>query len=71
LQVRVAALSERTANWHNRWAEAGRKLADIPQEIDGIALRLYGIEGEDRRMMEAEAGAASSPGGDEEEPGDD
>lgn len=60
LQVTGQSLAERIAAWRERIEETDHQLADHQREIDDIAFRLYGIEGEDRRMMEAEAGMAGS-----------
>ena len=54
LQVEGGTLAERLAAWHTRVAETERQLAVNQREIDEIASRLYGIEGEDRRAMEAD-----------------
>lgn len=67
LQVPGATLAERVAAWQAREADADRQLAEIQREIDDIAFRLYGIDGEDRKMMETGAGAVESPDADEDE----
>src|SRR5439155_23489210 len=56
LQVAGNTLVERAAAWGRRLAEAEAQLAAHQQEIDDIAFRLYGIEGEDRRAIEEGAG---------------
>ena len=63
-QVPGETLAARTAAQQARVADADHQLAENQREIDDIAFRLYGIDGEDRRMMEAGAGAAASPGPD-------
>jgi hypothetical protein len=60
LQVPGATLAERAAAWQARVADAERRLAEHQREIDDIAFRLYGIDGEDRKMMEAEAGVVET-----------
>jgi len=60
LQVPGETLADRIAVWQKRVADADRQLAEHQQEIDDIAFRLYGIDGEDRRLMEAEADTAGS-----------
>lgn len=56
LQVPDIRLTERVAAWQAREADAERQLAELQREIDDIAFRLYGIDGEDRRAIEAVAG---------------
>jgi hypothetical protein len=46
LQVQGQTLTERITNWQAKKAEAERKLAEYQREIDDIAFRLYGIDGE-------------------------
>ncbi len=53
LRVPGATLVDRIASWNSRVAETERQLAEHQREIDDIAFRLYGIEGEDRRAIEA------------------
>lgn len=71
LQVPGATLAERVVAWREREAETERRLAEIQSEIDDIAFRLYGIDGEDRRMMEAGTGAGESSDADEEDESED
>ena len=56
LQVPGITLAERGAAWQAREADAHRQLAELQREIDDIAFRLYGIDGEDRRAIEAGTG---------------
>lgn len=77
LQVEGDSLTKRADVWQSRVDEANRHLAEYQREIDDIAFRLYGIEGEDRRAIEeslaggsrtvAEEGGAEQEGADEEE----
>ncbi len=57
LQLPGVTLAERTSTWQAREAEAERQLAELQREIDDIAFRLYGIDGEDRRVIEAGSGS--------------
>lgn len=52
LQVTGDTLAERLAAWQTRVAETEQRLAEHQSEIDDIAFRLYGIEGEERRAIE-------------------
>jgi hypothetical protein len=52
LQVEGDTLTRRADAWQARLDEATHKLAEHQREIDDIAFRLYGIEGEDRRAIE-------------------
>jgi hypothetical protein len=52
LQAPGGTLAARIACWQSRVAEAERQLVEHQREIDDIAFRLYGIEGEDRRAIE-------------------
>jgi hypothetical protein len=52
LQVSGNTLAEKVTAWQARIAKTERQLAECQREIDDIAFRLYGIEGEDRRAME-------------------
>jgi hypothetical protein len=65
LQVPVVTLTERVSACRAREADAERQLAELQREIDDIAFRLYGIDGEDRRAIEA--GAANRPTDDDED----
>src|SRR5262249_24889909 len=58
LQVPGTTLADRVAAWRSRVADTERQLAENQQEIDDIAFRLYGIEGEDRAFLEV-PGASS------------
>jgi hypothetical protein len=60
LQVPGATLAERIASWRSRVAETERQLAEHQREIDDIAFRLYGIEGEDRAVLEGSETRPSS-----------
>lgn len=59
-------LARRVASWQVTVADTDRQLAENQREIDDIAFRLYGIDGEDRRMMETGMSAANSLGSDED-----
>jgi hypothetical protein len=52
LQVSSDTLAERLAAWQAWVAKAEQRLAEYQREIDDIAFRLYGIEGDDRRAIE-------------------
>jgi hypothetical protein len=52
LQVPGVTLADRTASWNSRVADTERQLTETQREIDDIAFRLYGIEGEDRASLE-------------------
>ena len=52
LQAPEGTLAERVAPWRSRVGEVGKQLTENQREIDDIAFRLYGIEGEDRRAVE-------------------
>ena len=52
LQVRGETLADRAAAWAKKIADSEAQLAANQREIDEIAFRLYGIEGEDRRAIE-------------------
>jgi hypothetical protein len=52
LQVPGGTLAERFAVWQAQVAEIEQQLAESQREIDNIAFHLYGIEGEDRRVIE-------------------
>ncbi|MHB1558062.1 MAG: BREX-1 system adenine-specific DNA-methyltransferase PglX [Isosphaeraceae bacterium] len=66
LQVPGGTLAERLAAWQAREADAERQLAEIQREVDDIAFRLYGIDGEDRRAIEAGASARPPADGEDE-----
>ncbi len=53
LQIPGVTLAQRVPAWQGRVADAERRLTECQREIDDIAFRLYGIEGEDRKMIEA------------------
>lgn len=61
LQVPGENLTARIATWQSRVADTDRQLAENQREIDDIAFRLYGIDGEDRRAMEEESGLKIAP----------
>lgn len=67
LQVEGPTLSDRAAAWSARVAATEAELATIQREIDDIAFRLYGIDGEDRARIEAESGAAPAAASTDEE----
>ena len=67
LQVSGETLSARISSWQNHVADTNRQLAEHQREIDDIAFRLYGIDGEDRRMMETGVSVVDSAGPDEDE----
>jgi hypothetical protein len=52
LQVPGGDLAERIASWQLRVSDTDRQHAENESEIDDIAFRLYGIDGEDRGAME-------------------
>ena len=52
LQVRGETLADRAAAWAKNIADSEAQLAANQREIDEIAFKLYGIEGEDRRAIE-------------------
>jgi hypothetical protein len=52
LQAEGATLSERLARWQGRVLDGERQLAEHQREIDDIAFELYGIDREDRRVIE-------------------
>jgi hypothetical protein len=58
LQAPGATLADRIASWESPVAETERQLAEHQRQIDDIAFRLYGIEGEDRRAIEAATGSS-------------
>lgn len=71
LQVDGATVADRAAAWSTHVAEVEAELATIQREIDDIAFRLYGIEGEDRARIEAESGSAPAAAtSDDAEPGE-
>jgi hypothetical protein len=64
LQVSCATLVGRVATWQARKADAERHLTELQRGIDDIAFQLYGIDGDDRRAIEA--GSRGLPVGDGE-----
>lgn len=56
LRTNAETLGERLALWQDRISGSKRRLAEHQREIDDIAFRLYGIEGEDRRVFEESLG---------------
>jgi hypothetical protein len=48
-----ATLMARAKAWEERVANTERELAQIQTRLDSLAFELYGIEGEDRALMEA------------------
>ena len=75
LQAFGETLANKIASWQDRVADADRQLAEHQREIDEIAFRLYGIDGEDRRAMEEGSGLKAKPAeeaeAEDDEPGDD
>ena len=61
LQVPGKTLASRITSWQVRVADSDRQLAENQREIDDIAFRLYGIDGEDRRAMEDQSGLKAEP----------
>jgi len=70
LQVTGDTLVERIAGWQARLDDTQRRLADCQRQIDEIAFRLYGIDGEDRRAIE-EGVATPTPSDEETEESED
>jgi hypothetical protein len=68
LQVPGTTLADRIAAWGTRVSETERQLAENQREIDDIAFRLYGIEGEDRAFLEGPGARSLSSAGEETEP---
>ncbi len=66
LQVTGESLAQRIAAWQAWVVEAERQLESHQREIDDMAFKLYGIEGEDRRAIEESltGGSADSQAGD-------
>lgn len=60
LQVGGDTLTARAAAWGRRIADTEAQLAAHQREIDDIAFKLYGIEGEDRRTIEEGPGGAGA-----------
>jgi hypothetical protein len=52
LQAEGTTLGERLERWRNLVLDGERQLAEYQRDIDDIAFQLYGIEGEDRRVIE-------------------
>ncbi|MEO8285042.1 MAG: hypothetical protein ABI670_01235 [Chloroflexota bacterium] len=63
LQVGGNTLAQRAGAWQVRVNEANGRLAEYQREIDDIAFRLYGIEGEDRRAIEESLGGGAQGAG--------
>ncbi|MGA7496045.1 MAG: hypothetical protein WBX00_04880 [Isosphaeraceae bacterium] len=61
LQVPGKTLASRITSWQVRVADSDRQLTENQREIDDIAFRLYGIDGEDRRAMEDGSGLKAEP----------
>jgi hypothetical protein len=61
LQVSGKTFADRIAACQSHVAETDRRLAENQREIDDIAFRLYGIDGEDRRAMEEGSGLITEP----------
>ncbi len=57
LQLTGETLAAQLGAWHKQVVETQQQLATHQRQIDDIAFRLYGIEGEDRQAIE------ESPGG--------
>jgi len=68
LQVSSGTLAERLVAWQCRVAQTEQQLAEYQHEVNDIAFRLYGIEGDDRRTIEeVGSGQSSVVSGEEEE----
>lgn len=59
LQVEGTTLQGRLALWRDRVLTGERRLAEYQQEIDDLTFQLYGIEGEDRRVIEESSDGGS------------
>jgi hypothetical protein len=66
LSTHGTTLVERAAAWTGRVQSSEEELANIQAAIDDIAFRLYGIDGEDRRAIEAGTGTRPTADGDVE-----
>jgi len=66
LQVSGGTLAEWVTAWQAQVTEMERQLAECQREIDDIAFRLYGIEGDDRRAIEEVVSGHSSVVSEEE-----
>lgn len=53
-------IADRTKSWQVMVAVADLQFANLQHEIDDIAFRLYGIDGEDRRAIEEQSGLKSA-----------
>lgn len=67
LQTKGDVLVRRADSWQLRITETHQQLAEYQRNIDDIAFRLYGIEGEDRQAIEAKVGSTRALAGDEED----
>lgn len=68
LQVSGPTLADQIASWNSHLAETDRQLAEHQREIDDIAFRLYGIDDEDRALLEGSEARSSSYAEGESEP---
>jgi hypothetical protein len=59
-------LADKATAWQTREADAKQQLAELQQEIDAIAFCLYGVDGEDRRAIEASGGASPTSDGEQD-----
>jgi hypothetical protein len=53
-------IADRTKSWQTMVAIADLQFVDLQHEIDDIAFRLYGFNGEDRRAIEEQTGLKSA-----------
>ena len=63
LQVDGQTLKDRRDHWEGQVIAAEAALARLQEEIDELAFRLYGLDGEDRQRMEIGFGGVGSPRG--------
>jgi hypothetical protein len=68
LQVSGTTLADRIASWRSRVIDTDQQLAEHQREIDDIAFRIYGIDGEDRALLEGLEARSSSYAEGESEP---
>jgi hypothetical protein len=65
IQVPGVTLAVRATAWSAHVSQVEAELATIQAEVDDIAFDLYGIDGEDRARIEAEAGTTPAVAADE------
>ena len=53
LQTSGDTLNKRAQSWQQKVSESDHQLADYQRQIDEIAFQLYGIDGDDRKAIEA------------------